>query len=48
MKRLLLMAMAALLPGVGTTWAGPIEDGIAAYERGDYAKALIIFRLPAA
>ena len=48
MKRLLLMAMAALLLGVGTSWAGPIEDGIAAYESGDYANALKIFRSPAA
>ena len=40
MKRLLLTA---LLLSVGTTWADPLEDGIAAHERGDYANALGIY-----
>jgi TPR repeat protein len=43
-KRLLLMAMAALLLSIGTACAGPKEDGVAAYYRHDYATALRIFR----
>jgi uncharacterized protein len=42
------MAMTVLLLSVGTTWAGPYEDGLAAYERGDYANALKIYRSLAA
>ena len=44
MKRLLLTTMTALLLSVGTTWAGPFEDGVAAHKRGDYANELTIFR----
>jgi TPR repeat protein len=36
--------MIALLLSVGAAWAGPYEDGAAAYQRGDYATALRIFR----
>jgi uncharacterized protein len=43
-KRLLLTAMTALLLSVGTTWAGPFEDGVAAHKRGDFETALKIFR----
>ena len=42
-KRLLLTAMTVLLLGIGTGWAGPFEDGVAASRRGDYATALRIF-----
>src|SRR2546423_716897 len=38
------MAMAVLLLSSGTTWAGLLEDGVAAAERGDNAIALSIFR----
>lgn len=44
MERLLLPMMTALLLSVGTTWAGPLENAEAAYERGDYATALTVFR----
>ena len=40
--------MTALLLSVGTTWAGPFEDGVAAHNRGDYANALRIYRSLAA
>jgi len=36
--------MAALLLSVGPTWAGPFEDGVAAYNRGDYTTALRLWR----
>ena len=39
-----LLLGAALLLGVGAACAGPIDDGVAAYKRGDYATALPIFR----
>ena len=39
MQRLLLTAMTALLLSVGTTWAGQLEDALAANARGDYATA---------
>lgn len=39
---------ALLLLGAGTLWAGPFEDGVAAYSRGDYALALKTFRSLAA
>ena len=44
MKRILLAAMAALLLSTGTAWADPLEDGVAAYQRGDYAAAVARFR----
>lgn len=44
MKRLLLLAMTALLLSVGMTWAGSSEDFDASYARGNYAKALKIIR----
>jgi TPR repeat protein len=47
-KKLLLAAMTALLLSVGAARAGPYEDGIAYYQRGDYANALQIFRSLAA
>lgn len=48
MKRLLLTATTALLLSVGAARAGPMDDGVAAYQRGDYATALQIFRSLAA
>jgi TPR repeat protein len=44
MRRLLLTVVTVLLLSVGTAWAGPLEDGVAAYQRGDYATALRIYR----
>lgn len=35
--------MATLL-SAGVAWAGPYEDGLAAYKRGDYAEALKLLR----
>ncbi len=43
----LLLALAAVLPP-GTSWAGPIEDARAAYDREDYATALPLYRQLAA
>jgi hypothetical protein len=42
----LLGASGALLPGalVSSAWAGPWEDGMAAYNRGDYVPAIRLFR----
>jgi TPR repeat protein len=42
-KRLLVTAITALLMSLGSAWAGPFEDGAAAYKRGDYASAVRIF-----
>jgi hypothetical protein len=47
-KQLAHWAWAALLLGSGALWAGPFEDGVAAYSRGDYASALRTFRALAA
>ena len=30
--------------GAGLAWAGPLEDGLAAYSRGDYASAMTLLR----
>jgi TPR repeat protein len=38
----------ALLSVASTAWAGPFEDGMAAYDRKDYATSLRIFRTMAA
>ena len=46
--RLLLAVTIALLLGAGGAYAGPYEDGVAAYKRGDDAAALSIFRSLAA
>jgi TPR repeat protein len=47
-KRLLLTTMTALLLGAGAAWADPLDDGVVAHQRGDYANALRIFRSLAA
>lgn len=39
----LLLAFAVALP-LGTSWAGPIEDARAAYDREDYATALPLYQ----
>ena len=44
MKRFLRAALTALLLGAGVAWAGPLDEGVAAAERGDYAKALTFIR----
>jgi TPR repeat protein len=47
MRKELRQALVALALGVGgaagPAWAGPLEDGQAAYDRGDYAAALRIW-----
>ena len=43
-KRLIIVAMTALLLSAGATRAGPLEDGVAAQNRGDYTNALRIYR----
>ncbi len=48
MKQLLFCIFTALLLSVGTAWASPFEDGLAAYKRGDYIKAVKWYRLTAA
>lgn len=48
MKRLILMAMIALLLSTGLSWGSQFEDGMAAHARGDYVSALKIFRSLAA
>ena len=48
MKRLLLTVMTVLLLDVGSAWAGPFEDGTAAYQRGDYKESVRLDRLAAA
>ena len=42
-KSLLASIFVSLFP-VASSVAGPYEDGVAAYERGDYAKAVELFR----
>jgi uncharacterized protein len=44
MKRLLMTVVTTMLFSVGAVLAGPFEDGVAAYERADYATAIGIFR----
>jgi uncharacterized protein len=48
MKQLLFCIFTALLLNVGTAWASPLEDGLAAYKRDDYIKAVKWYRLAAA
>ncbi len=38
------VVLIALLLGTPTAFAGPWEDGMAAYNRGDYAPAIRVFR----
>ena len=44
LRRFLLTGLMAMLLSTGTAWAGSFEDGVAAYERGEYATAMGIFR----
>ena len=44
MKRILLTVMTALLLNAEAACAGPFDDGVAAYGRGDYATAAAKFR----
>jgi TPR repeat protein len=47
MKRQMLVGglmLAALVPGSACAVAGPWEDGMAAYNRGDYVPAIRLFR----
>ena len=43
-KQLLLLLTSTLLLGAGAAWSGPLEDGEAAYRRGDHARAAQLFR----
>ena len=46
LKRIIAgVAVAVML--AGSAVAGPVEDGVAAYESGDYAEAVKMFRLAA-
>jgi TPR repeat protein len=38
------LVAAALIPGIAGAVAGPWEDGMAAYNRGDYVPAIRLFR----
>src|SRR3978361_427107 len=44
MKRILVTTMIALLFNIGTALATPLDDGLAAYNRGDYLSAVKICR----
>ena len=44
MNRFCLNVTAALLLGCAVTWAGSLEDGVAAHQRGEYATALGAFQ----
>jgi TPR repeat protein len=48
MRRVVLTAVTGLLLRVVAAWAGPFEDGLAAYKRGDHADAVKQFREGAA
>jgi TPR repeat protein len=43
-KRIVGAVVAAQLLGTSAAFAGPWEDGMAAYNRGDYAPAIRVFR----
>jgi TPR repeat protein len=47
-KQLALTGIIALLLIVEAAWAGPSEEGVAAFKRGDYVTALRLFRSLAA
>ena len=40
----LCLTIAVLLGSAGMSWSADLEKGYAAYESGDYAKALRVFR----
>ena len=42
--RLVMLIMALLISGTGSGAAGPYEDALAAYKKGDYATALRLLR----
>lgn len=42
--RLLILIVALLMSGAAPAVAGPLEDGFAAYNKGDYATALRLWR----
>jgi TPR repeat protein len=44
MKRFFLTVTAALLLVGSVAWAGALEEGVAAHQRGDYPVALVSFR----
>jgi uncharacterized protein len=48
MTKSLLRAIVALLLAAGAAWAGPFEDGLAAYQRADFAAAIKSYRVAAA
>ena len=44
MKRMRLIVTAAFILMAGASWAGPFDDGVAAYRRGDFTTALRLWR----
>ena len=44
MNRFFLTTTAALVLGFAAAWAGSLEDGVAAYQRGEYTTAFSSFR----
>ena len=44
MDRFFWVALTALLSGHAAIWAGPLEDGVAAHQRGEYSVAFGAFR----
>lgn len=44
MKNILAVVLASLLALSSVAWGGPFEEGIAAYDRKDFATALVWFR----
>ncbi len=44
MKKILLTLSSALLLSASSAWAGPFEDAMFAYEKGDYAAAVEMLR----
>ena len=44
MKNILAVVLASLLALSSVAWGGPVEEGTAAYERKDFATALVWFR----
>ncbi len=48
MKRMILMATAVLLLGIGTAGAATLREGTVAYMRADYVEAMKIYRALAA
>ncbi|ROR34617.1 tetratricopeptide repeat protein [Inmirania thermothiophila] len=44
MQRMRCLALMLGLAAAGAAWAGPYEDGVAAFTRGDYQRAFALFK----